>query len=161
MSAYMNRSAAEHWGLNWPKDIAVMEPSCHGESRYVTWAEVLDRRRKWQAERLAEIRIVPEPRVQPCYVWVFYNPIWIYMGWWCYVVTRRGQVAVNFQTFHTQLAMSLMAEIPVGVFPDRNNFRLWMEAVADRYPRRTTHHRQAGTVVGWMRDKRIFTRLKP
>jgi len=157
----MNRSAAEYWGLNWPKDIAVMEPSGRGGPCYVTWAEILERRRKWQAERLARKRTVPEPRVRPCYVWVFHNPSWLYQGWWCYVVTLRDRIAVNFRTFHSQLAMSLMAEIPVGVVPDRTNFRSWMEAFADQYPRRTTHHRQAGTVLGWIQDGRIFTRLKP
>jgi len=162
MSAYMNRKAAMHWGLNWPPDIACMEPSRMGGNRYVTWTEVHDRQRKRQAERLADIRRIPVPQIQPCYVWTFYNDTWLYGGWYCYVVTRHQHNAVNFQGLDKKLAISLMTEIAVGVLPDAANFTSWMEAMTRRYPRRQSKDpRLAGSVIGWLRDKRIFTRQRP
>ncbi len=148
MGAYMNRKAAMHWGIKWPSDIA--------------FKEVHDRRRERQARRLADIRRIPKPQYQPCYAWIFHNKFWLYGGWYCYVMTHRQRIAVNFQGFDRDLAISLMAEINVGVLPDAANFEMWMKAATKQYPRRQNKDtRQAGSIIGWLQDNRTFTRHRP
>ena len=146
----MTRSAADFWGLHWPPEVA----SCVGngrERRYVTWDEVMESRRCRQAERLAEKYRVEPPRIQPCYVWVFFVPPPLYAGWWCYVRTLRECRGVNFPGFMPGLATSIMREFPCGLLPVIENFDKWMPAFAKAYPRpKTGDLRRAGSRVGWL-----------
>jgi hypothetical protein len=137
--------------------------------RFVTWAEILDKRRKRQAEHLQRILFVPPPRegVVPCYVWVFFNPGFIYYGWYCYVITRQGDHAVNFRGFDSILALSIMRAIPLGMLPSESNFKAWMPAFAKAFPRpvisgrKRKDRRRAGSKVGWLKDESIFSVNRP
>lgn len=164
MSAVMMRSFAKHMGIKWPPDVASMVSDGRGRRmRAVTWAEIHARRRQQQAQRMQRIVEPKEPRTVPCYVWTFFNRQSIpYHGWYCYVVTRAKEVAVNFRGFNEPLALSILREIPLGMLPLGDNFEAWMEKFAKTFPR--THRvdtRKAGTHPGWLTDHRTFSLLKP
>lgn len=149
MTTIMDRKAAEFWaGVVWPKDIAMKV-----DDKFITWQEIHDKRRERQAVRLEDIYLPEPPPYVPCYAWVFHNK-WSfpYGGWYCYIITRREQVAVNFRGFRESLAMSLMKEIPL-VLPLVDNFYQWMNLFIHDYPRtKVKDPRKAGSVVGWYND---------
>lgn len=94
--------------------------------REVPWSEVMGRKRARQRERLERKRhfFEAEPAIVPCYVWAFFNRQMIpYHGWYCYVVSRHFEIAVNFRGFRTDLAESIMREIPMGFLPSKEFFR--------------------------------------
>lgn len=139
--------------------------SYQGEYREVPWTEIMDKRRAWQKERLESKRYDwnREPRVVPCYVWTFFNRQMIpYHGWYCYVVSRYFSIAVNFRGFRTDLAESIMRAVPLGFLPDTHFFDEWMERFAETYPRNhSKDKRKAGSRVGWITDRRVFTLDRP
>ena len=160
----MTRSAADFYGIEWPPDVALMETDLlSGELKATTWSDIHDIRRQRQRDRMSDIRRIPTPRFVPCYVWVFYVPGFIYGGWWCYIVTLRDSIAVNFQGFDRELALSIMESVPLGMLPIQENFIPWMKELAKRRPRKHTcrDKRTAGTIVGWLDEGRKFTTERP
>jgi hypothetical protein len=164
MMDVITRSAADFYGLAWPPDVAYLV-----DGRPVTWAEVHHARRLDQARCLNRKRQVAPPRVQPCYVWTFLVPGWLFGGWWCYVVTRRQEQPVEWQTtgrfgrpYGPALAESIMRAVPLELFPLRENWDRWKARLAERHPR---HHprdpRPAGSIVGWLSDGSRFSLDKP
>jgi len=159
MNSIMLRSFAETMGFNWPQNVAQIEFSAREpKGRWVTWDEVHDRRRERQARQLEFIVRPDEPEIVPCYVWTFYNRQSIpYHGWYCYVISRHFELAVNFRHFDHELATSLMTAIPLGMLPVEGNFEAWMPAFAKAYPRKHKHdRRKAGSCVGWISNRRRF-----
>jgi hypothetical protein len=149
-----------------PPNVALLERDGRGgELVAVTWGEVMARRRKYQADRLLRVRDVRhEPKICPCYVWTFFNRQDIpYHGWYCYVVSRYFDVGVNFRGFKAQLATSIMTAIPLGMLPIEENFYEWCKVFAKAHPRAKHKHdpRKAGSVVGWIADRRTFTLERP
>ncbi len=145
-------------------NVAYLTRGHRNEMVAVTWDEVMADRRKRQTERLQQIRQECRPTVLPCYVWAFFNRQDIpYHGWYCYVVTRQFEIAVNFRGFRSELALSIMSAIPLGLFPMEENFEAWMEAFAKKHPRPKTKNdpRKAGTCVGWLSNERRFTLERP
>ena len=154
-----------------PPNVAAVEVYAGGDKKrvYVTWDEIMERRRRRQAERMERIRRPAEPAMLPCYVWTFFNKSDFYYGWYCYVVTQHFQDAVNFRGFDEPLAMSIMMEIPLGFLPLKSNFDSWMAAFARAYPRsrgwpggkvlyRGKHDpRKAGTYFGWLKNRSTFS----
>ena len=157
MTMIMHRSFADRMGFDWPRNVARVETDRFGRRRVVTWADVHAARGRWQAERLASIRgDGAAPRIVPCYVWTFYVPGWLYTGWWCYVVTLRDRIAVNFRYVDEALAVSIMTALPLGFLPVASNLAAWMPELARTHPRKRTARdpRKAGVVVGWLEDGR-------
>lgn len=163
MSAVMYRSFADTMGMKWPREVAYKVFDHAHRARSVTWAEVMQTRREKQARRLEDILRPEQPPIQPCYVWTFYVPGFIYGGWWCYVITLRDQIAVNFRGFDKKLAESIMRAAPLGLLPVAENFDRWMPLLAKHHPRSKTRkdRRKAGRLVGWLQDERIFTISRP
>jgi hypothetical protein len=165
MNSVMFRSFADSMGFKWPKEIARMEFNGHGgKAIRVTWDEVMDYRRKRQADRMEDIMRPSEPDIMPCYVWTFFNRQSIpYYGWYCYVVTRHSSDAVNFRGFDLELATSIMKEIPLGMLAIKENFTAWMQAFAETHPRakHKDDPRKAGSRVGWIYKNRSFTLARP
>jgi hypothetical protein len=164
MNSVMMRSFADTMGFKWPKEVARIEFSGHGEKGHrVTWDEVMAARRKRQAERLENIMRPAEPEIVPCYVWTFFNRQEIpYHGWYCYVVSRYFSVSVNFRGFDRELAVSIMSAIPLGMLPIVENFSVWMPEFAKHYPRKHPHDpRKAGSKVGWIKERNLFTLERP
>ncbi len=149
---------------------------CPREWRDLTWDEVMTTRRKHQAEQLERIRrTIHRPAILPCYVWTFFNrQIFPYGGWYCYVVTRQFEDAVNFREFNAPLATSIMTEIPLGILPMAENFIAWMPAFARAYPRHRNwpggkvftpngkrDPRKSGVLHGWLINRRTFSLQRP
>jgi hypothetical protein len=132
----------------------------------VTWDMVMADRRERQAQIMERKRDCPLPKVLPCFVWTFFNEQDIpFHGWYCYVVTRHFDISVNFirNGFKSQLAVSIMTEFPCGFLPLADNFNDWMPEFTRRYPR-AKHRldpRKAGSAIGWLTDRSIFTCAKP
>lgn len=150
MSSIMERSFAEFFGLDWPKDAAMKV-----NGSYVTWAEVHAKRRKDQKDRIDYIRsdwLRPQPEIFPAYVWTFLVPGFIYAGWHCYIVTRKESFGVRDDS---TLAVDLIKSIPLGILPMPEYFNQWMAAFAKKYKRHGVKDpRQSGTLVGWYDRKR-------
>lgn len=162
MGTIILRSALEPGGFLYDPDRTVPADLARiVDGRIVTWAEIHARRGEDQRRRVAWKRGDNDlPGVLPCYVWTFYNRQAIpYGGWWCYVVTRHFDIGVNFRGFEKDLAESIMRAVPCGLLPCEDNFYRWMEAFAKQYPRpkRTRDRRKAGSIVGWLHDRRRFT----
>ena len=161
MTAIMHRSFAEGMGLKWAPDVAYVESGLRGRGT-VTWSEVMESRRQRQRQRLDYIRRPAPARVQPCYVWVFLVPGFPFGGWWCYLVTRREQIAVERVVIMRKLTESIMRAAPCGFLPVVERFGEWMPACAAQYPRqRCKDPRPAGSVVGWLVDGKEFVRTRP
>lgn len=152
MSTLILRSFADSMGWKWPANVASVV-----DGRKVTWDEIMERRRKMQRRRLEFIRSF-SPRIVPCYVWTFEVPGSIFGGWWCYVMTIRDEIAVNFRGFDEELAINLMSEINLGFLPIPEMFHEWMQALAEVHPRvGVSDPRKAGSFVGWFdRERRRF-----
>lgn len=140
----------------------------------VTWDQVMAERRQRQAERLERILCPRQPAVLPCYVWTFFNRQSLpFGGWYCYVVTRHFEDAVNFRGFGEPLALSIMNEIPLGILPTRDNFEAWMAAFARAYPRSRRwpggivlrggkrDPRKSGVHFGWLKNRETFSLRRP
>lgn len=153
-----------------PPAIAGVEVDFASKRRHVPWTEIMDRRRGRQAEQLERKRRTELPEILPCYVWTFFNAHDIpYHGWYCYVVTRHFEDAVNFRGFNKPLALSIMRAIPLGLAPARDNFEAWMAAFAQAYPRRRRwpggkvrsrgqrDPRKSGIYFGWLLNRGIFS----
>jgi hypothetical protein len=180
MTGFMDRSCFEPGGFAYefrkakgipceplPRNVAGIQLGVgrHGQDSHpLTWEEIHQARRKKQAERLEQLRRTTEAPLLPCYVWTFFNRQEIpYHGWYCYLVTRHFQQAVNFRGFNHHLAVSLMEEIPLGMLPLPENFRGWMAEFARQYPRRKIagDPRKAGVAFGWLSNRCTFSRTKP
>jgi len=153
-SMHMTRSFADNLGLQWPREVA-----CVVDGEPVTWKEVHANRAERMRRKLDwKRRPAQRPRVA-AWVWVFYNPHWIYQGWYCYLNWfENGRVmdmAVNFKGFHHGLAASLMREFPSGLLPigsPRDQFEEWMVEFVKRFPRKKTRkdRRKAGSAFVWL-----------
>ena len=155
----MHRSFAEAFGFNWRPDVAMVV-----NGKPVTWAEVHENRRKRDERNVGWKRRVEEPAILPAYVWTFFNRQSIpYHGWYCYVVTRHDDIAVNFLRFDRELAESIMRAVPLGVSPTEANFERWMRKFAKQHPRprHPKDPRQAGSIVGWLERRKWFTLERP
>ena len=164
MSFVMMRSFADAMGMKWPKNAAMKVGDYRSPQgfRFVTWAELHEERRTRQAKILKRIRRPPEPFVVPCFVWTFFVPGFIYYGWHCYIVTRTFEVGVTFRDFDEKLAESVMKAVPMGMLPMTENFIVWMEKLAKQHPRKHPRDkRKAGSVVGWLENRRRFTLDRP
>lgn len=162
------RSFAEHMRLEWKPDVAMV---VNGEP--VTWREVHAARTERQERILGWKRRVEEPAIVPCYVWTFFNSGFLYHGWHCYVVIRNRNsfgdrteaIAANFRGFNHDLAASIMRAVPIGLglLPTEDNFYWWMQKFAQRYPRRKPKRdrRRAGSILGWLQDRKTFTLQRP
>ena len=132
----------------------------------ITWAEVHQARRERQAERLEQIRMPAAPEWQPVQVWAFFIPGWLFGGWWCYLRTHKRQISGSGPKGNvhedSRLALELMREIPLGVFPMPENFEAWMVELARQHPRRKTKRdpRKAGLISGWT-DGHRFRLTRP
>ena len=83
----------------------------------VTRSDILAAKRERQARELAWKRRSREDRIVPCFVNVFYNPHFPYMGWWLYVLTRKSQYGVGFRGVSGTLLLDCMQVYPCGFLP--------------------------------------------
>lgn len=108
---------------NWPEDVVAVV-----NGRPVTKADILERKRRGQERRLARIRQGPDPRIQPCFVWAFYNDTNFFSGWWLYVRTLKREFRVS-----DDQRLKIMRLFPCGYLPMIENYGAWREAFAKVY----------------------------
>lgn len=167
---YILRSGTDGPGpLKMPADAAGYNVLMDGSFEWVTWQQIIDRRREWQRDRLEQIRRAPweirEYVARPAQVWVFDNgDIFPFGGWWCYIRTLSGDRSTRPPTSYvcrggakgsvtaeSPLALHLMRILPMGVLPSASNFDTWMAELArtcPKQPRRGSSRRE-GYVNGW------------
>lgn len=160
MTSIMNRSFAEHIGVVWPKHIAQIV-----DGKPVTFAELLDRKRERQGERLTrKLFDWNGEETRAAYLWTFYQPGlfgFVYMGWWAYIRTLNDSYQISVRDIGCDFALSVMAQFPCGVIPIRENFRQWAEAFGGTYAR-PGRFKQQGLVLGWIHLKRGYPeRFRP
>lgn len=148
VTSIMNRSFAEHMGVHWPKHIAQLV-----DGKPVTFAELLDRKREWQAERLRrKLFNWNAQETRAAYLWTFYQPGlfgFAYMGWWAYIRTLNNSYKISPRDIGRPFALSVMSQFPCGVLPLPENFRQWAEAFGQTYSRPGRFEKQ-GLVLGWI-----------
>lgn len=166
---YMMRTGAGMPPLKLPCDAAGYRCYQTGEHEWVTWAEVLQKRREWQRERLHAIalRYQARPGVRPAQLWVFDNgDMFPFGGWWCYLRTWKPGGGVDYigdggpkgaVTTQGTLWRQLMTSIPMGIFAEASNFDAWCAEIARQHPKRPMagSDRPEGILNGWT-NGRIF-----
>jgi hypothetical protein len=86
---YMNRKAMEFWGKNPAPNVAAMVSDYPGHYRLITWGDVMENRRKRQAEQLLRIRALESARQEFYRVWVAYFDQSLMGGWQAFIDSRR------------------------------------------------------------------------
>jgi hypothetical protein len=114
----------------------------------VTWAEILDQRRKHQASRLHSIRASESIRAVRIHVRYFDQDI--YGGWQTYV----DGIGFSHWTFRHgyNIENQLMDVFPVlqpTLFPRRNAWQEWMKEFASTYQRGTFDRKPRGVAYAW------------
>lgn len=174
MSFLMMRSFAENLGIEWPQDAAYRTGDMRGDSRFVTWSEVMESRRKRQARELKRKRNERHAVIVPAYVWVFHND-WNfpYGGRYCYIISRFGEEGSgrlghrphepNGRPVLNHICCQLMQEINLGLLPVEWNWETWKEQFIAQFPRfHKKDPRDAGSLIGWYdRTEHRFTRHRP
>ena len=163
---YLMRQSRGMEPLEIPRQVAgwrVWHPG--GEREEVTWAEVIERRRVQQRERLEGIRWTGPRYPMPAQVWVFHNDFWLFGGWWCYLRTRHGEIGDGGPKGNiapsSRTALELMRTIPLGVLPAAENWEEWAKEFARVYRRRPKGDpRVQGILTGWT-DGSSFHLQKP
>ena len=90
-----------------------------------------------------------------------------YHGWYCYVISRHFEIAVNFRGDKERLRTSIMNAMPLGFLPLRDSFDDWMEAFAETFPRppwprgEREDQRKAGSRIGWIQNRETFSLERP
>ena len=113
----MTRSAAEFWSkqlnqpFTWGKDI-----SHYVNGRYVTYTELLELRKKRQAEHLKQVTEPEPPARRAAQIWVFHVSGFFYGGWHLYLrVIGKDEWLKNHNSL---LVMSIIRAFPCGFLPE-------------------------------------------
>lgn len=168
----MSRKAAEFWWgksaaafgrppVAIPPDVAYYKIYSHfdGCKRVpVTWAEVMENRRKENAANLLRKRMALDFE-KPALLNVFYCSANFFNGWWIYVKTVEGEYPVSFKFSGTRSARELEKQcfriFPYGVIGELSH-DAWCEAFYSEYkapPRSFGHQKEAFAKI-WVSVKR-------
>lgn len=139
----MTRSFADHMGFKWPKEIA-----CIVDGRPVTYKELRAKKKALQDRRLAQIREIDQER-RAAYVWVFFQPHWLYHGWHLYLRTVNDSWWLIRMVGGTELTLDIMRALPCGLLPVMENFERWKEVVGRTFHRPGRFKKQA-LIKGWL-----------
>lgn len=140
-----------------PPEVAYVDTDYRGKRTYITWAEVMELRRKRQAERLDHIRRNEVTGRRAVRVEVFYNPHWMYQGWHTYLhgiafpplwVNGRGGKENNpfglLDLFPMTKSLGpLLPEEPI------TDYHEWMVAFAEKHKRGMRGRKPRGTRYCW------------
>ena len=166
---YLMRTGAGMPPLDLPRDAAGYRSYQTGEHEWVTWSEILQKRREWQRERLQAIesRYRVKPAVRPAQLWVFDNgDMFPFGGWWCYLRTWKPGGGVDYigdggpkgdVSTRGTLWRHLMQTIPMWLFPHEGNFAAWCAEIARLHPKRPRggSDRPEGILNGWTDGRRF------
>ena len=118
----------------------------------VTWADIHKRRAERDQRNIQRKREPDVPLKRAGYVWVFWQPHWIYHGWHLYLWTLKDEVWLSRGSRlegPSRFIRHLMEQFPCGVIPIRENLDQWMKAFAKTYARSGRFKKQ-GLLLGWV-----------
>lgn len=164
----MNRKALVHWGHNPGPDVAFVHGDRPGERITTTWAQVMEARRKRQAQRLELIR-----RSQPWQayrVWVAYYDMTLMGGWQAFIENHRtmhyygGWIDRDRRWLKPLLMQTFPLILPLG--SEAEQWALWKTAFARQYQRGTHDGRPRGSAFVWWNGRQdpprtVSARLGP
>ena len=146
MTTIMDRSAMVFWGHNPPPEVAyITRPHVGVPWTVVSWDEVMDAKRKRQAEILEHKRD-PGRQRRPWMVWVFYNDTFIYGGWHCYL-NRYDENGKWLMKPSQELMRLFPLVLPIGSIDDQ--WHNWKVEFAGQYKRRMHHGKPEGMTPVW------------
>lgn len=138
-----------------PDDLAyVLSNGAIGGRRVVTWAEVIEERRKQQASRLIQKRYVKEWR--PYKIWVAYYAQFLMGGWHAFIENRYGREWIDRD--REWLRPRLMDLFPLvlrlkssqdSFGYDEDDFHRWKIEFAKQFKRRSQCRRPVGVAYIW------------
>lgn len=138
--------------IEWPDDAVSAHRDHSGQPwQFTTRADIRHRRQKSAKEVLWMKREFGVLKRQPLYVWVFYNPNWIYTGWYTYLIGTGISHALNFRSTDTKMIERLMQLFPL-VEPTLfgpGDFELWMKKFVKRYKVDKPGNRRQGKAPVW------------
>lgn len=160
--AIMNRKAIEHWcgtyrraaglpPLDLPPDLAYRVHDGR-EYRTVTWAEVMQERRRRQAERLAVKRGERDPVPRAHKLWVAYFDQEFFGGWQAMVGDFRGrgyEVWIDRDCTWMQKHLMRLLPLVLPLWDDWQQWDLWKQAFAQQFERRRQHGHPLGVALIW------------
>lgn len=128
--------------VQFPPDVVMIV-----NGRHITKSDILAQKKTRQARRLAFIRSRTEPIIKPCFIWTFcneYSHSWIYAGWWLYIRTHQGDFRMGVKgVSDREMTLKVMHLYPCGLLPILENYDVWKQTFAERYPKPTEkrpHH---------------------
>ncbi len=136
--------------IEWPDD--ALSASRNDRTQEWEFFTIGDRRRRRQ-EHAKEVLYMKREfgvvRIQLLYVWVFYNPNWIYTGWYTYLIGTGVSQSLNFRGFDENLVARLMELFPLidPTLFGPGDFKIWMEKFAKRYKKGKPRNRRQGKAV--------------
>jgi len=149
MTSIIMRSALLAWGKTPPPELASIV-----DGRVVTWAEVMERRRKWQRELLQRKR-EGAPAWRAYRLSVLYFDMDLMGGWQSFIEDFRGR---GWSTWidrdSRQLKPVLMDLFPL-ILSGGNKWEIWKQSFAEQFMRRLHDGRPSGVCNLWWngRDK--------
>lgn len=131
---------------NYPSDVVYI---VNGQA--ITRADILENKRRRERRRVEWQRRNWEDVTCPCFIWTFYNPGFIYGGWWLYIKTAKESFRVTFRN-DKEMILKIMDLFPCGLLPIIENFDLWKATFAETYHRPIKNRpEQNGMVIAWAR----------
>lgn len=152
LASLTTRSALIAWGRNPPPELAYLTCNERGDRRVVTWTEVIDNRRKWQAERLAIIRRGCATRHAYRFE-VRYFDMPLMGGWQSALDDWRGEPYGTWPDRDLKWFKPLiMQAIPLGLLPlgsEGDQWAAWKIEFAHKFKRRMRDGRPMGVAYIW------------
>ena len=151
LSSVITRSALVAWGRNPPPDLAYLTSNACGDRHIVTWGEVMENRRKRQAERLELIRRHVPLRAYRFSVRYFDMPLM--GGWQSALDDWRGQPYGRWPDRDLQWFKPLiMKAVPLGLLAlgsEGDQWAFWKTEFACKFKCRMRDGRPMGVAYIW------------
>jgi hypothetical protein len=158
MSTIILRSALVHWGRKPAPDLAYVVSDRPGKYRVVTWAEVMEARRKRQEEQLRRKRewfVYPWRAYK---LWVAYFDQDFFGGWQAMMEDWRGRgYDIWIDRDCTRLEPMLIKVFPlvVPLGAERDQWERWKPAFAARFERRRQDRHPLGVAYVWWNGRDV------
>jgi hypothetical protein len=150
----ITRSALVYWGHNPAPNVAYIVSDHTRERRVVTWADVMEARRKRQDEQLTRKRHVMTWRAYK--LWVAYFDQELMGGWHAFLEDYRGaDYRIWIDRDRRWLEPMLMKAFPL-VLPlgsEREQWQLWKLAFAKQFRRRTHDRKPLVVSIVWWNER--------
>lgn len=156
MGAIIFRSALVAWGRNPAPNLAYVLGEGPGRYRKVTWAEVMEARRKRQVDRLRNIRYVPEWRA--CRIHVAYFDQDLMGGWQAFITDWRGRgwdTWIDRDARYEMPALMSLFPLVLRLGSEREQWERWKPVFASRYQRREQDGEPVGVATVWRRGNEL------